>query len=247
MLSGLPRTGSTLLSGILNQNPKIHSEGNSGLLPIIDSLDRVCFNNIKEQLEATRRIFKTPFDLVSTAIEAYYKDVKKPIIIDKSTQWTKNYGIDLIYKYITDKPKIIVLRRRVEDVIKSFLRVYKNNNRKESAYDLLKNTNQIIYESIWGITEALQSTRGEFLFINYDDFIDSPNQTLKTIYDFCEWKYFPHDLNNIIHEFPEDDTTYELNGLHHIRPTITKLRNQIELPNDVLSLCNNLNKLIGYN
>ena len=34
-LSGLPRTGSTLLSAILSQNPLIHAEGNSAVSPLM--------------------------------------------------------------------------------------------------------------------------------------------------------------------------------------------------------------------
>jgi hypothetical protein len=37
-LAGLPRTGSSLLTNILSQNPDILSEGSSGLLPIIQTI-----------------------------------------------------------------------------------------------------------------------------------------------------------------------------------------------------------------
>ena len=45
MLSGLPRTGSTLLSAILYQNPKIHAEGNSGLCQLMWDLEVSCKHN----------------------------------------------------------------------------------------------------------------------------------------------------------------------------------------------------------
>lgn len=40
-LSGLPRTGTTVLSSILNQNAKIHCTSTSGLLHFLSGVDQV--------------------------------------------------------------------------------------------------------------------------------------------------------------------------------------------------------------
>jgi hypothetical protein len=40
-LGGLPRTGSSLLTNILSQNPDILSEGSSGLLMTMTTLDNL--------------------------------------------------------------------------------------------------------------------------------------------------------------------------------------------------------------
>jgi len=43
-LSGLPRSGSTLLSAILSQNPLIHAEGNSAVCQLMWDMQMSCFN-----------------------------------------------------------------------------------------------------------------------------------------------------------------------------------------------------------
>ncbi len=50
LLSGLPRTGSTLLQNILVQNTKIHAEGNSGLCQIMWDSKISCEQNAVQQL-----------------------------------------------------------------------------------------------------------------------------------------------------------------------------------------------------
>jgi len=63
-LSGLPRSGSTLLSAILSQNPLIHAEGNSAVCQIMWDTHTSCFTKANEQLRANNRE-QTIFDLVS--------------------------------------------------------------------------------------------------------------------------------------------------------------------------------------
>ena len=53
-LSGLPRTGSTLLSAILSQNPKIYSEGNSAVCQLMYDMQQSCIHKAKEQLIANQ-------------------------------------------------------------------------------------------------------------------------------------------------------------------------------------------------
>jgi len=55
-ISGLPRTGSTLLSSILYQNPLIHAEGNSALCQLMWDNYISCLCNSKEQLIANNKL-----------------------------------------------------------------------------------------------------------------------------------------------------------------------------------------------
>ena len=54
-LSGLPRSGSTLLSAILCQNPLIHAEGNSAVCQLMWDMYVSCMNNVNEQLKGNYR------------------------------------------------------------------------------------------------------------------------------------------------------------------------------------------------
>ena len=119
-LSGLPRSGSTLLSSILSQNPDIHAEGNSAVCQLMADMQHSCNWNSKEQLLANNR-HNTTKDLISSIPSIYYKDVKASIIIDKCRSWTLPLNMDMFYNYLDSNPKIIVLERPIIDVVKSFV------------------------------------------------------------------------------------------------------------------------------
>ena len=80
-ISGLPRTGSTLLSSILCQNPLIHAEGNSALCQLMWDNYISCSNNSIEQLTANNHL-DLIFKIISNLQQIYYDKVTRPIIID---------------------------------------------------------------------------------------------------------------------------------------------------------------------
>ena len=91
-LSGLPRTGSTLLSAILSQNPEIQAEGNSALCQIMWDAHVSCTVNATEQLKANKRYENTLKDIVSEIPNMYYKKSESSIIVDKCLQIDKFMG-----------------------------------------------------------------------------------------------------------------------------------------------------------
>jgi sulfotransferase len=152
-LSGLPRTGSTLLSAILCQNPKIHAEGNSALCQIMWDVQQSCIGSAKEQLLANKR-YNTMYDIIAKLPELYYKDIEESIIVDKCRSWTLEANIEMLKNYITKDYKIIVLERPIVEIVKSFIKLYKSNNYCTDGFEenLLKSGSEPIMRSLNGIT-----------------------------------------------------------------------------------------------
>lgn len=243
-LSGLPRSGSTLLSSILSQNPDIHAEGNSAVCQMVWDLDQSCDINCKEQLNATNRQ-QTQFDVISSIPHIYYKDVTKSIIIDKCRSWTLPANLFLMQKYITANPKVIVLERSLIDIVKSFVNLRKENNWKGNLEkELLDENSEPIVRSLNGVKWAKENNgNNTFLFIQYDDLINDTKETINKIYSFINEPIFEHDLNNIINKHPEDDKVYNMIGQHDIRPTINKRQINIELTQETINRCQELEQL----
>jgi sulfotransferase len=236
-ISGLPRTGSTLLSSILSQNPKLYSEGNSGVCQLMWDMQQSCLLNIDEQLESSGRDF-TPIDLISSIPNIYYKGLDKKIIFDKCRAWTFPLNTQLIKKYITSTPKIIVLERPIQEIVASFVALRRANNYVGNPEDgLLDNLSEPIVRSLIGVNLAKQNNNGEYLFVSYDDLILNTKNTIKKIYSFCELKPFKHDFDNIINKHKEHNATYNLFGLHDIRPKIEKRSLDVVLSPDTISRC----------
>jgi sulfotransferase len=138
-LSGMPRSGSTLLAALLSQNPLIHAEGNSAVCQLMWDMYVSCMNNVNEQLKGNYREHLVR-DFITQIPKTYYQYLYKKkeddklntdkieIIVDKCRAWTRKANTDLLRQFIDPHIKIIVMERSVTDVIKSFYKLLKKNN-----------------------------------------------------------------------------------------------------------------------
>lgn len=243
-LSGLPRSGSTLLSSILSQNSDIHAEGNSAVCQLMWDMQESCLSLEKsgEQLSANNRI-ETIYSLISAIPNIYYKDTKASFIFDKCRSWTIPDNMELIYRYIDKKPKVIVLERPLIEVVKSFVYLKQQNNEQGNLEQGLIDINtEPIMRAFAGVKWAKQNNNGEFLFIQYDDIINKTQEVINNIYTFCEIKPFKHTFKNIINIHPEDDKCYGYLGQHDIRPNISKRHIDIKLSDSIIEKCKQLDQ-----
>jgi sulfotransferase len=251
-LSGLPRSGSTILSAILDQNPNIHAEGNSAVCQFIWDMHQSGTVNANEQLKGNNRE-DTVKDIISQIPKIYYKNSTKPIIVDKCRAWTIHTNVELLRKYIDPDIKIIVLERPVTAIMKSFMKLYKKNNWNDDYINeilkamLVPNVEPIM-RSIIGINMAKKSIDASktFLFIQYDELMTNPSETLQRIYAFCGWAPYTHDFEHIVNHHPENDDFYKLKGFHDVRATLSKEENTIVLPPHIHAKCQQIDRLMGW-
>jgi len=224
-LSGLPRSGSTLLSAILHQNPDIYAEGNSAVCQLMWDMQQSCETTSKEQLDANYR-YDTAYQLVKAIPDIYYQNTTRPIVVDKCRSWTLPANQDLLRRYVTDTPKTIVLTRPTDEILNSFESLHKLNNKPFDANEYLREDSEPLMRSLRGVEWAKQVNQGEFLFIDYAELVADTNEVLDKIYSFIGAKRFEHDLENIENTLPENDAVYGLLGMHDVRKTI-KLRTEV--------------------
>lgn len=258
-LSGLPRSGSTILSAILDQNPLIHAEGNSAVCQFIWDMNQSGTVNATEQLKGNNREYIVK-DIIGQIPKIYYKDIPpgKQIIVDKCRSWAIPTNVELLKKYIDPAIKIIVLERSVTAIMQSFMKLYKNNNWPDARiYSTLKAilvpNQEPVMRSIIGINLAKKDNAAKlaanlpqtFLFVQYDDLLAKPEETLQRIYTFCGWAPFEHNFQNIVNTHPENDNFYQLQGFHSIRATLKKEENTIALPADILAKCLQIDRIMA--
>jgi len=224
-LSGLPRSGSTLLSAILHQNPDIYAEGNSAVCQLMWDMQQSCQITAKEQLDANYR-HDTAYQLVKAIPDIYYQNTTRPIVVDKCRSWTLPANQDLLRRYITDIPKTIVLTRPTDEILDSFASLHKLNNKPFDANEYLREDSEPLMRSLRGVEWAKQVNQGEFLFIDYAELVADTNEVLDKVYSFIGQERFEHDLDNIENTLPENDAVYGLLGMHDVRKTI-KLRTEV--------------------
>lgn len=239
-LSGLPRTGSTLLSAILSQNPEIHAEGNSAVCQLMWDMQGSILENCNEQLAASNRL-NTGIELIKNIPNIYYKDITASTVIDKCRSWTLPDNMAMLNKYFEYKPKVLVLERPLIEIVRSFVALRQANNYQGDPEEgLLDTWSEPIMRSYEGVKWAKANNNGEFLFVQYNDLINNTKSTIDTIYEFCELESFEHDFNNIVNKHPENDEVYGMLGQHDIRPTINKRDLDVKLSKEMIAKCESL-------
>lgn len=239
-LSGLPRTGSTLLSAILSQNPEIHAEGNSAVCQLMWDMQRSVFGTANQQLIANNRL-SMGIELIENIPTIYYKNITASTVIDKCRSWTLPDNMAMLNKYFRHKPKVLVLERPLIEIVRSFVALRQANNYQGDPEEgLLDTWSEPIMRSYEGVKWAKANNNGEFLFIQYDDLLSNTKSTIDTIYMFCELESFEHDFNNVVNKYPENDEVYGMLGQHDIRPTINKRDLDVKLSKEIIDRCESL-------
>ena len=231
---GLPRSGSTLLTALLNQNPQIHA---GTLSPVFEVMYYTNDRLQGEQAQAFPKpeIFKR---MVGDVIDTYYSDVEEPVVIDKCRAWPAH--IDLIKQYVTPEPKILCTVRNPLDILASFIDLI-NNSRSVSFIDkallqqgmfitndtrchFMMNPGGIVWESLNALATAFQQNQTQHIhFIEYDDLVNEPKKVMQNIHSFLRLKAYDYDFENIEAKFREKDTeVYGLPTMHEVRKKVEK-------------------------
>lgn len=221
-LSGLPRSGSTVLTKILNQNPDVFASSTSPLLEFVEHsaiflADLKATHSSGHYIDISRTIKSATFS---------FYDSEKPIIVDKNRGWLMNYSA--IKKDLVDEPKIILTLRPVEEIVTSFYMLFKNNGNKQSI-------EQCYYEQVEGLVKQVMSAselKDRMCIIEYNDITKNTRETLFKVENFIGAQNFTYDLENIVDTDPENDEKWGIPNLHKIRSTIK--RNEYK-PEDVMS------------
>ena len=115
---GLPRSGSTLLTALLNQNPNIHAGTLSPVFELMYYTDSI-LKGEQAQAFPKPKVFQ---EIVTNTLINYYSDVTNPVVIDKCRAWPAH--IDILKRYVTNNPKLICTVRHPLDILASFITLF---------------------------------------------------------------------------------------------------------------------------
>lgn len=243
-IAGFHRSGSTLLGSILCQNPNIHMEGKSSLCQLMWDAKESVIKNEDYLLSNNKKFFDIEY--ISEIPKIYYKSNIRKIVIDKNPWWTNRNNVNLIYKYIDKNFKMIVLYRNPIEVLKSYIRVYKDNHGLPN-YPLINSLPEVIDNHNDFIFLINNKNNHNLLFIDYEDLVNDMPNKIKNIYDFLEIDYFQHTFDNIEKYYLQSDLFYNLHGLYEVMPKIEKRKYDIELDEVSYKICNEMNnEIIAY-
>lgn len=244
-LAGLPRSGNTLLSAILNQNPNIYSTPLSPLPGLMWDYVNSCSN--MEQINRNKENQINAEILLSSFFDTFYKDVEKSVIIEREKSWGTPANLDMIKRFITPTPKIIITVRDILEIIASFVTIdddylkintansnaFINNYRspKDSIAEYLMQPNGDIDKALLSLSSAFYpENKGMFHIVEYNDLVMNPEETMSGIYEFLEMPDYKHNFKKIEKVESDNDEVLGLpKNLHDIRKSLSKSKTSTDI------------------
>ena len=238
-ISGIPRSGSTLLSALLKQNPRFHAAMTSPVYSIINEMlvaisAKNNYSVFISQLQKER--------LLRGVFDAYYSVMpEKEVIFDTRRSWTSK--LPLLVNLFPEC-RIICCVRNVADVVNSFEYLHSKNftelsglysfKSEQNLFDrteILMRPDGHIGKTLNCLNEAMNSTHANrLLIVRYESLTNAPLPTLSEIYDFLDEPVFIHDIHNIAYEADEYDAAIGVPGLHIVRSSVSHMEKKSILP-----------------
>jgi len=251
VLSGLPRSGSTILTSLLNQHPKLYATTTSPVLGMIlnfySNWDPQTSTQVEDRNEQQRK------DMVAGLLENAHKYIDKPIVIDKNRGWPKN--VKLVSELLGKPLKMICAVRSIPDVLASFVTLcnkdpdnFVDNGLKQQGM-AINNTNRcrflwrvgVVGESYQAFKSGYNYDKSLMLLLEYEDIVGDPLKVMGQIEEFLGIEPHEYDINNL-KPMKEKDENHGMKGLHDIRPVVKKISKPPEkiIGKELTDLYNNM-------
>ena len=228
-ISGLPRSGSTLLSAILKQNPEFYADISSPVDRIVETTINVITKS-KSNLAVDENQRK---NLLYGMFDGYYQHIEKPVIFDSSRGWTKKTNL---LKELFPYTKILCPVRDIVSILNSFETITSKNpfytpsltnidteheNNMFTRCEEMMSTNCGIITSSWILLQQGYALNPEMIhFIEYENLCKEPEKIMRGIYEFLEKPYYSHDFENVEYSNENFDKVCNLKGFHTVKKRV---------------------------
>ena len=262
-ICGLPRSGSTLLCNVLNQNPRFYASSTSCLARSIRSLSNVW--TASPEIKSDLIVDKTATDermarSTRALIESWYADRNAEVVFDKDRHW--NHSIPLLQHLYPDAVAIVCVR----DLRSIFASVEKrhsenpllegidspNETTKLARADRMFSPNGMIGQNITGIEDIIRRKPNNVLIFQYETFVRQPQLIIDRIYSLLGEEAYEHDFDNVKSTATDQDALY-LNKFPHDSAGKIEAKDDNwaeHVPQDIAGLImqkfSGFNRVLGY-
>ena len=242
-ISGLPRSGSTLLAAILNQNPAFRAGMSSPVFPIFNAaLSAMGGGNefavfLKD--DQKRRILNGILDGYHGGPDA------APVAFDTNRMWTSRLPALLALRpearviacvrnpaWILDSIEVL-LRRNALDTT----RLFGSDAERMSVFaraDALAGRTRLIGGAYLAFKEAFYSREARsMLILDYDTLVRHPHDAMTLVYQFLGEPAFTHDFNDVHFQAEDFDGFLLARDLHTVKGRVEPRARATVLPPDL--------------
>lgn len=238
-VSGLPRSGSTLLMNLLAQNPLVHSTGTSGLHEI---------GYIARQFYATEEFKTLPnpkdgetlfYDYVKGGCEnAFNRLTDRPIVADKCRSWLGH--LDMLFAIWPDA-RVLVPVREMKYIISSFEKKWRKHPFPFTGAEKQNPQNWTTVEkraqawltmpplgiAVERLSDAARRHKDKLHFVHFEQLTNKPTSTMHEVWRYLELEPFQHDFENVEQYTKEHELGWPY-GDHTIHNSVRVLRDDTE-------------------
>ncbi len=241
-ISGLPRSGSTLLSAILRQNPAFHA-GMSGPMGGL-------FGSLLGEMSARNENSVFIGDshrqaILRGLIENYYAvETERRVVFDTHRSWcTRMPALAELFP----GSKVIACVREVQWIVDSVERLVRRNKLQPSLMfnfqaggtvysraDLLAGPDGLVGYAHRAVREAFYGDHPQnLLLLQYETLTSEPARALGAIYDFIGEPSFDHNFKDVHFEDARFDARAGTPGLHSVARQVQHQERPSILPPDL--------------
>lgn len=240
-ISGLPRSGSTLLAALLRQNPRFHAGMSGPLAGMFSALlgemsERNEFAVFLDEAKRQR--------ILGGLFEQYYADCPAEVIFDTSRAWCAR--LPAIAKLFPDA-KVIACVRHLPWIVDSIERLVQKNAFSPSSIfsyspggTVYTRANAVASpEGLVGFPyDALKQAcfgheADRLLLVQYETLTSDPARAMQAIYTFTDQPPFRHDFEQVEYDVSEFDRRAGTPGLHAVRGKVHAEPRTTLLPPDL--------------
>ena len=243
-ISGLPRSGSTLLAALLRQNPMLRAGMSSPLavlcervLPVLGQGEyAAAFDDA-----GRRRVLRALFDATLAEVP------EGAVPFDTNRAWCAHMGL---LADLHPEARIVACVRDPVWVIDSLERLFRRNTylvsklhglpASATVFDRVEQLMAVtgVFGAAWqGLQDAYYGEHAHRLIVlDYDELVADPKRVLALLYDLLGLPPFAHDPDAVAYDGGGAfDAALNTPGLHAVRPRVEAIHRRTVLPPGIVS------------
>lgn len=227
-ISGLPRSGSTLLAAILRQNPRFHAMMTSPVGGVYLAMQDATSRKNEASVFITQAQKR---DLLAGVFHNYYRSIERDVVFDTNRIWcSKMPALTELFP----QAKLVCCVRHVPWIMDSIERLVRRNafelsgmfgfesgGTVYSRVNRLAGSDGMVGFAIDCLREAFYGGWADrMILVTYEALTRDPAGTLGQLYDFIGEAPFAHDFNDVEYSADEFDLALGTPGLHAVRRSV---------------------------
>lgn len=234
-VTGLPRSGTTLLCRMLGMHPDIHGDGvESPLCGALLGLRRMLSDDIfmLTQLETDfARAYARLHGGMAGLLRGWYGDCDKPVVVDKNPAWLQ--CIETLLKIVPDAKLIVCLRelgqvygsieaQHQQTILLDSIDHFADFDRFGRA-DVLFARDRIIgapLAAIQAVPELPKAVRKRLFFMRFEDLMARPEAVMQKLFEWLGVSAYAINTESLAEGAQGCDSLFRMKNMHARHTTI---------------------------